>query len=260
MADRRGASERCNGQPPCDGTNAAGCQPHAQNAKPGRRAHGAEITADLARLQSEGLGVRAIARQTRVPLSTVSVILRRSRDGAVGGDRGAAGRVRATQALAIAAALRPRWITAEPGTPRWFLENALGARAAGRKIGKIARGCPGLNTPNQTTRDETSGVRSNMIANQLLADYGVALTDPDVVAEIAFALGEREANERVRTILADDQARAHPFTALRLALDSTLPADEVLGILAGLPPERADRGGENRPSSLADSANPEGTP
>lgn len=77
-----------------------------------------------------------------------------------------------------------------------------------------------------------------MIANNLLADCGV--TDPDLLAEVAFTLGERRANERVRQILADELAQSRPFTALRLALDSHLEAAEVLCILAQLPVEVAD--------------------
>jgi hypothetical protein len=73
--------------------------------------------------------------------------------------------------------------------------------------------------------------------SKLLAEFGIEIADPALRDEACFALGQEAAATRLREIFASEVAKERPFSALRLALESEMPAIDVLQMLAAMPAE-----------------------
>lgn len=205
----------------------------------------AEAAATFVRMHAHGTSLREIARASGWCASAISRAINRARRRQDLGYLSAGGHARAA-ANRTARAVRPAGITGEAGSPEWFLTNTLSFRAWLRRArartsseGGSLAGAHGNTSESPTVpgSDESIGCRTMHEIETALARVGCRISDPALKAEVCFALGEEAANARVREILESDAARSRPWSALRLALESTLAAADVVQMLESMPTE-----------------------
>ena len=225
----------------------------------------------IRRLKSNGTSTKAIARAIGRPPISVRRALRRL---ALGETLAAGDDARRRVAVAVIAAaarrrgLCPAGIVSEPGSVAWFEENEASFRAglararaaAGIEIGpvtpasqvasreeggaQIVSGCPPRESRGMAPVNRFEVTK--MLAQ--IADPIPALGElrsPELVLEVGYALGSEATGQRVREILRSPIARLRPAAAIDLATRSSLPAEEVLALLARMPPES---GGDPTPT------------